>query len=131
MGKSNLITALNNVNIYNSLLRGCKVCFNGFTAEKHIHTSRKKYVLFSIPVLSSIPVSITSIRGLHVSKSGKSICCEVEYLEDNSNNTIKLYVAFNEDKTALILHSNNNIWGTIPADYKCISDPINNTEIVE
>lgn len=116
MGKSNLITALNNVNIYNSLLRGCKVCFNGFTAEKHIHTSRKKYVLFSIPVF------ITSIRGLHASKSGKSICCEVEYLEGNSNNnTMKLYVAFNEDKTALILHSNNNIWGTIPADYKCIS----------
>ena len=122
MGKSNLITALNNVNIYNSLLRGCKVCFNGFTAEKPTRTNRKnRYPL-------NILVFITSIRGLHASKSGKSICCEVEYLEgNNSNNTMKLYVAFNEDKTALILHSNNNIWGTIPAEYKCISD----TEIVE
>ena len=116
MGKSNLITALNNVNIYNSLLRGCKVCFNGFTAEKPTRTNRKNRCSLNILVF------ITSIRGLHVSKSGKSICCEVEYLEDNSNNTTKLYVAFNEDKTALILHSNNNIWSTIPADYKCISD---------
>ena len=68
-------------------------------------------------------VFITSIRGLHVSKSGKSICCEVEYTEVSSViNTSKLYVTFNEDKTALILHSNNNIWGTIPADYKYTSD---------
>ena len=117
MGKSNLITALNNVNIYNSLLRGCKVCFNGFTAEKHIHTSRKNRCSLNMLVF------ITSIRGLHVSKSGKSICCEVEYTEVSSViNTSKLYVTFNEDKTALILHSNNNIWGTIPADYKYISD---------
>ena len=77
-------------------------------------------------------VFITSIRGLHVSKSGKSICCEVEYTEVSSViNTSKLYVTFNEDKTALILHSNNNIWCTIPAEYKCISDPINNTESIE
>lgn len=124
MGKSKLITALNNVNIYNSLLRGCKVCFNDFIAEKPTRTNRKNRYSLNI----HIHVFITSIRGLHVSKSGKSICCEVEYLEGNSNNnTMKLYVAFNEDKTALILHSNNNIWGTIPADYKCISD----TEIME
>lgn len=123
MGKSKLITALNNVNIYNSLLRGCKVCFDGFTAEKPTHTYRKN--VYSVNIL----VFITSIRGLHVSKSGKSICCEVEYTEISSViNTSKLYVAFNEDKTALILHSNNNIWGKIPAEYKCISDPINNTE---
>lgn len=127
MGKSKLITALNNVNIYNSLLRGCKVCFNDFIAEKPTRTNRKNRYSLNI----HIHVFITSIRGLHVSKSGKSICCEVEYLEGNSNNTTKLYVAFNEDKTALILHSNNNIWSTIPADYKCISDPINNTESME
>lgn len=126
MGKSKLITALNNVNIYNSLLRGCKVCFNGFTAEKPTRTNRKN--VYSVNIL----VFITSIRGLHVSKSGKSICCEVEYTEISSViNTSKLYVAFNEDKTALILHSNNNIWGKIPAEYKCISDPINNTESEE
>lgn len=118
MGKSKLITALNNVNIYNSLLRGCKVCFNDFIAEKPTRTNRKNRYSLNI----HIHVFITSIRGLHVSKSGKSICCEVEYLEGNSNNTTKLYVAFNEDKTALILHSNNNIWGKIPAEYKCISD---------
>ena len=117
MGKSKLITALNNVNIYNSLLRGCKVCFNGFTAEKPTRTNRKNR--YSLNIL----VFINSISGLHVSKSGKSICCEVEYTEISSViNTSKLYVAFNEDKTALILHSNNNIWGKIPADYKCISD---------
>ena len=117
MGKSNLITALNNVNIYNSLLRGCKVCFNGFTAEKPTCTNRKNR--YSLNIL----VFINSIRGLHISKSGKSVCCEVEYTEITSViNTSKLYVAFNKDKTALILHSNNNIWGTIPADYKCISD---------
>ena len=117
MGKSKLITALNNVNIYNSLLRGCKVCFNGFTAEKPTRTNRKNR--YSLNIL----VFITSIRGLHVSKSGKSICCEVEYTEISSViNTSKLYVAFNEDKTALILHNNNNIWGKIPAEYKCISD---------
>lgn len=117
MGKSNLITALNNVNIYNSLLRGCKVCFNGFTAEKPTRTNRKNRCSLNILVF------ITSIRGLHASKSGKSICCEVKYTETSSvTNTSKLYVAFNEDKTALILHSNNNIWGTIPVDYKCISD---------
>lgn len=126
MGKSNLITALNNVNIYNNLLRGCKVCFNGFTAEKPTRTNRKN--MYSV----NIPVFITSIRGLHASKSGKSICCEVEYTEISSViNTSKLYVAFNEDKTVLILHSNNNIWGKIPAEYKCISDPINNTESEE
>lgn len=125
MGKSNLITALNNVNIYNSLLRGCNVCFNGFTAEKPTRTNRKN--MYSVNIL----VFITSIRGLHASKSGKSICCEVEYTEISSVNTSKLYVAFNEDKTALILHSNNNIWCKIPAEYKCISDPINNTESEE
>ncbi len=122
MGKSKLITALNNVNIYNSLSKGCKVCFNGFTAEKPTCTNRKNKSSLSILVF------ITSIRGLHVSKSGKSICCEVEYTEISSViNTSKLYVAFNEDKTALILHSNNNIWGKIPAEYICISD----TESVE
>ena len=126
MGKSNLITALNNVNIYNSLLRGCKVCFNGFTAEKPTCTNRKNR--YSLNIL----VFITSIRGLHISKSGKSVCCEVEYTEITSViNTSKLYVAFNKDKTALILHSNNNIWGKIPAEYECISDPINNTESKE
>lgn len=124
MGKSNLITALNTAHIYNSLFKGCKVCFKPFTAKKPIPTKRCRFQAVTI-------VSILSIKGLHVSKSGKSICCEVEYLEGNNEiNTTKLYVAFNNDKTALILHSNNHIWGTIPADYKNISNPINNTESI-
>ena len=122
MGKSNLITALNNATIYNSLSKGCKVCFKPFTAKKPIPTKRCRFSAVTL-------VSILYLRGLHMSKSGKSICCEVEYLDcDNETNTIKLYVTFNNDKTALILHSNNNTWGTIPADYKYISNPINNME---
>lgn len=124
MGKSNLIIALNNATIYNSLLKDCKVCFKPFTAKKTIHTKRCRFQAVTL-------VSILSIKGLHVSKSGKSICCEVEYLEGNNEiNTTKLYVTFNNDKTALMLHSNNHIWGTIPADYKNISNPINNTEVM-
>lgn len=124
MGKSNLIVALNNATIYNSLLKGCKVCFQPFTAKKHIPTKKCRFQAVTL-------VSILSIRGLHVSKSGKSICCEVEYSDcDNRINTTKLYVAFNNDKTVLMLHSNNNVWGTIPADYKNISNPINNTEVM-
>ncbi len=122
MRKSNLIVALNNATIYNNLLKGCKVCFKPFTVKKPTRTKNKyigKYTL----------VSVLSIRGLHVSKSGKSICCEVEYLDSNNETNItKLYVTFNNDETALILHNNNNIWGTISTDYKYISDPINNTE---
>lgn len=122
MGKSNLITALNNATIYNNLLKGCKVCFKPFTAKKPIPTKKCRFQ--AVPL-----VYILSIKGLHISKSGKSICCEVEYSDcDNRINTTKLYVTFNNDKTALMLHSNNHIWGTIPADYKNISSPINNTE---
>lgn len=124
MGKSNLIVALNNATIYNSLLKGCKVCFNSFIVKKPIHTKRCRFQAVTL-------VSVLSIKGLHVSKSGKSICCEVEYLEGNNEiNTTKLYVTFNNDKTALMLHSNNHIWGTIPADYKNIINPINNTESI-
>lgn len=122
MGKSNLITALNTAHIYNSLFKGCKVCFKPFTAKKPIPTKKCRFRAVTL-------VSIISIKGLHISKSGKSICCEVEYSDcDNRINTTKLYVTFNNDKTALMLHSNNHIWGTIPADYKNISSPINNTE---
>ena len=120
MGKSNLIVALNNAIIYNNLFKGCKVCFKHFTVKKPTRIKNK-----SVSVL----VSVLSIKGLHVSKSGKSICCEVEYLDsDNEINTTKLYVTFNNDKTALILHSNNNTWGTIPAEYNSIELP---SEIVE
>lgn len=125
MGKSNLIVALNNATIYNSLLKGCKICFNSFIVKKPTR-NKSQYIQ-----IVNVFVFILSIRGLHVSKSGKSICCEVEYLEGNNEiNTTKLYVAFNNDKTALMLHSNNHIWGTIPADYKNISNPINNTESI-
>jgi hypothetical protein len=122
MGKSNLIVALNNATIYNSLLKGCKVCFKPFTAKKPIPTKRCHFQAATL-------VSVLSIRGLHVSKSGKSICCEVEYLNcDNETNTTKLYVTFNKDETALILHSNNIIWGTISTEYNSIELP---SEIVE
>lgn len=122
MGKSNLIVALNNATIYNSLLKGCKVCFKPFTAKKPIPTKRCSFNAVTL-------VSVLSIRGLHVSKSGKSICCEVEYLNcDNETNTTKLYVAFNNDETALILHSNNILWGTISTEYNSIELP---SEIVE
>ena len=122
MGKSNLIVALNNATIYNSLLKGCKVCFKPFTAKKPIPTKRCHFNAVTL-------VSVLSIRGLHVSKSGKSICCEVEYLNcDNETNTTKLYVAFNNDETALILHSNNIIWGTISTEYNSVELP---SEIVE
>ena len=120
MGKSNLITALNNATIYNSLSKGCKVCFKPFTVEK---PGRIKNKYFQTNVL----ISVFSIKGLHMSKSGKSIYCEVEYF-DIETNTTKLYVTFNNDKTALILHNNNITWGTIPADYKYINNPINNME---
>lgn len=124
MGKSNLIVALNNATIYNSLLKGCKVGFNSFIVKKPIPTKRCRFQAVTL-------VSIISIKGLHVSKSGKSICCEVEYSDcDNRINTTKLYVTFNNDESALILHSNNNVWGTIPTAYKYISDPINNTEVM-
>ena len=120
MGKSNLIAALNNATIYN-----CKVCFNPFTAKRPKRTKDK--FIGNIYTL----VSVLSIRGLHVSKSGKSICCEVEYSDSNNETNItKLYVTFNDDKTVLILHSNNNTWGIISTDYKYISDPINDTENV-
>jgi hypothetical protein len=123
MGKSNLIAALNNATIYNSLLKGCKVCFNPFTVKRPKRTKDK--FIGNIYTL----VSVLSIRGLHVSKSGKSICCEVEYSDSNNETNItKLYVTFNDDKTVLILHSNNNTWGIISTDYKYISDPINDTE---
>lgn len=123
MNRSHLIVALNNATIYNNLLKGCKVCFKPFTVKKPIPT--KRWCHFKAVTL----VSVLSIRGLHVSKSGKSICCEVEYLDSNNETNItKLYVTFNNDETALILHNNNNIWGTISIDYKYISDPINNTE---
>ena len=122
MGKSNLIAALCNANIYNSLLKGCKVCFKPFTAKKPVPTKRCHFKFVTL-------VSILSIRGLHVSKSGKSICCEVRYLNcDNEINTTKLYVTFNNDETALILHSNNITWGTIPAEYKSVELP---SEIIE
>lgn len=122
MGKSHLIIALNNATIYNSLFKGCKVCFKPFTAKKPIPTKRCSFNAVTL-------VSVLSIRGLHVSKSGKSICCEVEYLDsDNEINTTKLYVTFNNDKTALILHSNNNTWGTIPPEYISLEIP---SEIVE
>jgi hypothetical protein len=122
MGKSNLIVALNNATIYNSLLKGCKVCFKPFTAKKPIPTKRCHFNAATL-------VSVLSIRGLHMSKSGKSICCEVEYLNcDNETNTTKLYVTFNKDETALILHSNNIIWGTISTEYNSIELP---SEIVE
>ena len=118
MGKSNLIVALNNATIYNSLFKGCKVCFKPFTVKKPTRIKNKYFQAVSVLV------SVLSIKGLHVSKSGKSICCEVEYLDsDNEINTIKLYVTFNNDKTALILHSNNITWGTIPAGYEHISNP--------
>lgn len=123
MGKSNLIVALNNATIYNSLLKGCKVGFKPFTVKKPTRTKNKYFQVVSVLV------SVISIRGLHVSKSGKSICCEVEYLNStNETNTIKLYVTFNNDETALILHSNNIIWGTIPAEYNSVELP---NEIVE
>ena len=122
MGKSNLIVALNNATIYNSLFKGCKVCFKPFTAKKPIPTKRCRFNAVTL-------VSVISIRGLHVSKSGKSICCEVEYLNcDNETNTTKLYVTFNKDETALILHSNNILWGTISTEYNSIELP---SEIVE
>ena len=115
MGKSNLITTLNTVTIYNSLLKGCTVNFEPFTTERPVNIKKRSQEVF---------VSILSVKGLHVSKSGKSICCKVEYSDyTNEINTAKLYVAFNDDKTSLILHSNNNIWGTIPADYKYITNP--------
>ena len=118
MGKSNLIAALNNATIYNSLLKGCKVCFNPFIVKKPTRT-KNKYIQ-----IVNVFVSILSIRGLHVSKSGKSICCEVEYLEGNNEiNTTKLYVAFNDDKTALILHKNNILVGTLPSECLSIENP--------
>lgn len=123
MSKSHLIIALNNATIYNSLLKGCKVGFKPFTVKKPTRTKNKYFQVVSVLV------SVISIRGLHVSKSGKSICCEVEYLDsDNEINTTKLYVTFNNDKTALILHSNNNTWGTIPPEYISLEIP---SEIVE
>ena len=123
MGKSNLIATLNNATIYNNLLKGCKVCFKPFTVKKPTRTKNKYFQVVSVLV------SVLSIRGLHVSKSGKSICCEVEYLKGTDEiNTTKLYVTFNNDETALILHSNNITWGTIPAEYSSIELP---SEIVE
>ena len=117
MEKSNLIAALNNATIYNSLLKGCKVCFKPFTAKKPIPTKRCRFQAATL-------VSVLSIRGLHVSKSGKSICCEVEYLNcDNETNITKLYVTFNDDKTALILHKNNIPVGTLPSECLSIENP--------
>lgn len=123
MNRSHLIVALNNATIYNNLLKGCKVCFKPFTVKKPIPT--KRWCHFKAVTL----VSVLSIRGLHMSKSGKSICCEVEYLNcDNETNITKLYVTFNNDETALILHSNNITWGTISTEYNSIELP---SEIVE
>ena len=118
MDKSNLIIALNNATIYNSLFNGCKVCFEPFTIKRPKRTKDKH-----IGIVYTL-MSILSIRGLHVSKSGKSICCEVEYSDSNNEiNTTKLYVTFNDDKTALILHKNNILMGTLPPECLSIENP--------
>ena len=118
MEKSNLIAALNNATIYNSLLKSCKVCFNPFTVKRPKRTKDKH-----IGIIYTL-VSILSIRGLHVSKSGKSICCEVKYSDNNNETNItKLYVTFNDDKTALILHKNNILVGTLPSECLSIENP--------